>query len=119
MEPHNRKQVLFTVRPLLSWETGEIGGLLTCLIAPNIGSKKKREQPNFRRTSIRIWIWKCTSNFVNRWVSPYKQITRVTNLIINPSPTMFDSATNPMITGGQFTAHQGDRTNVTINIDSM
>ncbi|KAF8802246.1 hypothetical protein BYT27DRAFT_6773812 [Phlegmacium glaucopus] len=35
----------------------------------------------------------------------------------NAAPAMFDSTTNPMITGGHFDAHQGDRTSVTININ--
>ena len=72
---------------------------------PNAGSS------NFRR----LWIWKCTSDFVKRRVGPCKKII-VRGLIINSSPAMFDSATNVMITGGQFTASQGNHANVTINI---
>ena len=37
----------------------------------------------------------------------------------NSSPAMFDSASNLMITGGHFTASQGNHANVTININGM
>jgi hypothetical protein len=40
-------------------------------------------------------------------------------LIINSSPAMFDSASNVMISGGHFTASQGNHANVTININGM
>ncbi|KAF8802237.1 hypothetical protein BYT27DRAFT_7197332 [Phlegmacium glaucopus] len=36
----------------------------------------------------------------------------------NTAPAMFDSTTNPTITGGHFDAHEGDRTSVTININA-
>ena len=41
------------------------------------------------------------------------------SLIVNSSPTMFDSASNVMISGGHFTASHGNHANVTININGM
>ncbi|KAF8802243.1 hypothetical protein BYT27DRAFT_7173426 [Phlegmacium glaucopus] len=37
----------------------------------------------------------------------------------NAAPAMFGCTTNPMITGGHFDAHEGDRTSVTININRL
>ena len=35
------------------------------------------------------------------------------------SPAMFDSGTNAVIAGGHFTAHEGDHTSVTMNINGV
>ena len=99
MEPNDRTED--EVLSSATWQTALLTRLYFSVSGtPNAGIS------SFRRT--KLWIW------VN-----VREKVIFKSLIINSSPAMFDSASNVMISGGHFTASQGNHANVAININGM